>query len=442
MRAYDIILKKRNNQKLSKEEINFLIFRYNNGDIPDYQMSAFLMSVFLNGMDDEEIFLLTDAMISSGDKLDLSFLDLPTADKHSTGGVGDGTSLIVAPVVASLGICVPMIARRGLGYTGGTLDKLESIPGFRTNIDEKEFLNILNLAGVAIIGQNFEMVPVDKKMYALRDSTATVESIPLISASIMSKKIAEGVKTLVLDVKSGNGAFMKKESEAKDLAQKMINIGKKFGLNVSAVVTDMNAPLGDCVGNSLEIKQTIEILKGNLKNDLSELSLYLSALMILNSKKASTLEEGKSLAQKQIDNKKALEKFKEIIRLQGGKIGVIDNPDAVLPKAKCSREIKATESGYISNIDTRSLGMAEMLTGAGRDKKEDKIDYSSGIIFHKKLNDYVEKGKLIAELMYNSSNHIDEAEMLVADAYIISKIEDKNINMTGKVYGERIIASL
>jgi pyrimidine-nucleoside phosphorylase len=203
VRAYDIIFKKRNNQKLSREEINFLIFKYNNGDIPDYQMSAFLMAVFLNGMDDEETFLLTDAMISSGDKLDLSFLDLPTADKHSTGGVGDGTSLIVAPIVASLGICVPMITGRGLGHTGGTLDKLESIPGFRTNIDEKEFLNILDLAGVAIIGQTFEMVPVDKKMYALRDSTATVESIPLISASIMSKKIAEGVKTLVLDVKSG-----------------------------------------------------------------------------------------------------------------------------------------------------------------------------------------------------------------------------------------------
>jgi thymidine phosphorylase len=235
---------------------------------------------------------------------------------------------------------------------------------------------------------------------------------------------------------------MKREPEAKELAQKMINIGKKFGLNVSAVVTDMNTPLGDCAGNALEIKQAIDILKGNLKNDLSELSLYLSALMVLSSKKASALEEAESLAQKQIDNKKALGKFKEIIRLQGGKIGVIDNPDAILPKAKYSRKIKAAGSGYISNIDTRSVGIAEMLTGAGREKKGDKIDYSSGIIFHKKLNDHVEKGEVIAELMYNSPNHIDEAEMVMSNSYIISKIEDKNINMAGKVYDKRVIASL
>ncbi|MDR2818704.1 MAG: thymidine phosphorylase [Endomicrobium sp.] len=442
MRAYDIILKKRNNQKLSKEEIDFLIFRYNNGDIPDYQMSAFLMSVFLNGMDDDETFLLTDAMIKSGDKLDLDFLDMPVADKHSTGGVGDGTSLIIVPIVASLGICVPMMAGRGLGHTGGTLDKLESIPGFRTNIDKKEFLNILELTGTAIIGQTLEIAPVDKKMYALRDSTATVESISLISASIMSKKIAEGAKTLVLDVKSGNGAFMKKETEAKELAQKMINIGKKFGLNTSAVVTDMNTPLGNCAGNSLEIKQVIEILKGNLKNDLFELSVYLSALIILNSKKASTIEEAESVAQKQINNGKALEKLKEIIRLQGGEVSVIDTPDSILPKAKYSREIKAVNSGYISYIDTRAVGTAEMLTGAGRERKGDKIDYSAGIVFHKKLNDYVEKGEVIAELAYNSSVHIDEAEMVLSDAYIVSNIEDKNIKMAGKVYDKRIIALL
>jgi pyrimidine-nucleoside phosphorylase len=443
MRVYDIIFKKRNCQKLSKKEIDFLIFRYNNGDIPDYQMSAFLMSAFLNGMDEDETFLLTDAMISSGDRLDLSFLGMPVADKHSTGGVGDGTSLVVAPVVSSLGICVPMMAGRGLGHTGGTLDKLESIPGFRTNIDKKEFLNILQTSGVAIIGQTLEIAPVDKKMYALRDSTATVESRPLISASIMSKKIAEGAKTLVLDVKAGNGAFMKKESDAKDLAKKMINIGKSFGLNISAVVTDMNEPLGECTGNSLEIKQGIEILKGNLRNDLSELSIYLSALMILNSKKASTLEEAEGLAQKQIDNGKALDKFKEIVRLQGGNANVIDNPDAVLPKAKYSRTIKAKKSGYISNIDTRSVGIAEMLTGAGREKKEDKIDYSAGIIFHKKVNEYVEENKVIAELVYNSSEHIDEAETVMSDAYIVSNnIEDKNIKMTGKVYDKRIIALL
>ncbi|MDR2398830.1 MAG: thymidine phosphorylase [Endomicrobium sp.] len=442
MRVYDIIFKKRNGQKLSKEEIDFLIFKYNNGDIPDHQMSAFLMAAFLNGMDDDETFLLTDAMINSGDRLDLSFLDMPIADKHSTGGVGDGTSFIVSPIVASLGICVPMMAGRGLGHTGGTLDKLESIPGFRTNIDKKEFIDILESSGAAIIGQTFEIAPVDKKMYALRDSTATVESISLISASIMSKKIAEGTKSLVLDVKAGNGAFMKKDSDAKNLAQKMINIGKNFGLNISAVVTDMNSPLGKCVGNSLEIEQAINILKGKLKNDLSELSIYLSALMILNVKKTSSLKEAQDLAQKQIDNGKALEKFTEIIRLQGGNTKVVDNPDDVLPKAKYSKKFVAKKSGYISNIDTRSIGIAEMLTGAGREKKEDKIDYSAGIIFHKKLNEYVKKDEVIADLIYNSSDHIDEAEMVMSDAYIISNNENKNIHMAERVYDKRIIEVL
>ncbi|MDR1087132.1 MAG: thymidine phosphorylase [Endomicrobium sp.] len=442
MRVYDIIFKKRNGQKLLKEEIDFLIFKYNNGDMPDYQMSAFLMATFLNGMDDDETFLLTDAMINSGDRMDLSFLDMPIADKHSTGGVGDGTSFIVLPIVASLGICVPMIAGRGLGHTGGTLDKLESIPGFRTSIDKKEFIDILESSGAAIIGQTFEIAPVDKKMYALRDSTATVESISLISASIMSKKIAEGAKSLVLDIKAGSGAFMKKDSDAKKLAQKMINIGKNFGLNILAVVTDMNSPLGNCVGNSLEIEQAINILKGKLKNDLSELSIYLSALMILNVKKTSSLKEAQDLAQKQIDNGKALEKFTEIIRLQGGNTKVVDNPDDVLPKAKYSKRFMAKKSGYISNIDTRSVGIAEMLTGAGREKKEDKIDYSAGIIFHKKLNEYVKKDEAIADLIYNSSDHIDEAEMIMSDAYIIYNNEDKNINMAGKVYDKRIIELL
>ncbi|MDR3253772.1 MAG: thymidine phosphorylase [Endomicrobium sp.] len=426
MRPYDVICKKRNNCKLSKEEIEFMVFSYNNGDIPDYQMSAFLMSIFFTGMTDEEIFFLTDAMVNSGNITDLSKLNFMSADKHSTGGVGDGTSIIIVPIVSSTGICVPMMAGRGLGHTGGTLDKLESIPGFRTQSDKKEFLGFLEYSGAAIIGQTSDIAPVDKKMYALRDATAAVESIPLISASIMSKKIAEGVKTLVLDVKTGDGAFIKEYSKSKELAQKMIIIGKKFGMNMSAAITDMDTPLGNCAGNSLEINQAVEILKGNLRNDLYELSIYLCALMIYSAKKSSSLEHAKDIAKKQIDNGKALEKFRQIIKMQGGNPKVIDNPDSVLPKAKNSIKIRAKKAGFISNMKTRSMGIAEMLTGSGREKKEDSIDYSAGILFYKKTNDYAEKNEVIAELVYNSLKNIEEAELIMNDAYMISEKKNEN----------------
>ncbi len=420
MRAYDIIHKKRSGKELSREEIEFMVFRYNNGDIPDYQMSAFLMAVFFTGMTDEETFNLTDAMAHSGDIMDLSFIDAPTADKHSTGGVGDGTSLIIAPVAASAGVCVPMMSGRGLGHTGGTLDKLESIPGFRTNVDKKEFLEFLEYSGAALIGQTQEIAPVDKKMYALRDATATVESIPLICASIMSKKIAEGAKTLVLDVKTGSGAFMKNLKDAKELAEKMIDIGKKFGRNVSAYITDMDTPLGNCAGNSVEIEQAINILKGEIKNDLYDLSIELSAKMIFDSKLTATIEEARMLAKKQLECGKALEKFKQIIKMQGGNPEVIENPAKVLPKAKHSLKISAYKDGYISGMRTREIGIASMMTGAGRKTKEDAIDHAAGILLFKKTGDYVKKGEMLAELLYNASDSIDEAAAIMNESYFIS----------------------
>lgn len=421
MRAYDIIYKKRNREPLSAKEIDFMVSNYNNGEIADYQMSAFLMAVFLAGMNDEETFYLTSAMADSGEIIDLSFLDAPTADKHSTGGVGDGTSLIAAPVAASAGICVPMMSGRGLGHTGGTLDKLESIPGFRVNVDKKEFLGFLEYANMAFIGQTREIAPADRKMYALRDATATVESVPLICASIMSKKIAEGAQTLVLDVKTGNGAFMKSHKDAKELAEKMISTGKLFKRNVSAVITDMNAPLGNCAGNAVEIKQAIDILKGDLRNDLSELSIELAARMIFNSGKAANIVEAKKTAEKQISSGAALEKFRQVIKMQGGNPSVIDSPGAVLPEAENSMEIRSAETGYITCMRTREIGLAAVMTGAGRNKKEDRIDHSAGIMIYKKTGDYVKKGDVIARLLYNSSANIDEAAAVMKDSCIISR---------------------
>lgn len=420
MRAYDIIYKKRNREELSKDEIDFIVHNYNNGDIADYQMSAFLMSVYFAGMTDEEIFYLTDAMVHSGDIMNLSYLEVPTADKHSTGGVGDGTSLILAPIVASAGVCVPMMSGRGLGHTGGTLDKLESIPGFRTNLDKKEFLELLEYAGMALIGQTQEIAPVDKKMYALRDVTATVESIPLICASIMSKKIAEGAQTLVLDVKTGQGAFMKRYAESKELAEKMISIGKKFNRNMSAFITDMDSPLGNCVGNSIEIKQAIDILKGKLKNDLSELSLDLAAMMIFKAGKADSFDKAKIIAQSKIDDGKALEKFRQVIKMQGGNPEVIDDPDKVLPKAANTIQIKASKSGFVSQMMTRDIGIASMMIGAGRKKKEDRIDHSAGIVLYKKTGDQLKEGENVAELFYNTSDMIQEAVAIMQKSYIIS----------------------
>ena len=428
MRAYDIIYKKRNGEKLSKEEIFFMIDGYNNCKIADYQMSAFLMAIFFKDINEEETFFLTDAMARSGEILDLSFLDGPTADKHSTGGVGDGTSLLIAPILASCGIYVPMMSGRALGHTGGTLDKLESIPGFNVNLDIEQFKLILKRNHFAMIGQTKEIAPVDKKMYALRDVTATIESIPLICSSIMSKKIAEGAKNILLDVKTGDAAFIKNYEETKILAQKMVNIGKNFKRNMIAVITDMDEPLGNAVGNSLEIIQAIDALKNKNNNDFVELSIDLAAMIILQVGLVETFEQGQKLAKNKILSGQALNKFINMIELQGGNPKVVDDY-SIFQKAQNIYYLKAVKNGYLKFIKTRDIGIASCLLGAGRLKVEDKIDFSSGIIIHKKSGDFINKGDVIFELKYNKSDISDIVELL-NNTYIIS---EEKVEKTKKI---------
>ena len=428
MRAYDIIYKKRNGEKLSKEEIFFMIDGYNNCKIADYQMSAFLMAIFFKDINEEETFFLTDAMARSGEILDLSFLDGPTADKHSTGGVGDGTSLLIAPILASCGIYVPMMSGRALGHTGGTLDKLESIPGFNVNLDIEQFKLILKRNHFAMIGQTKEIAPVDKKMYALRDVTATIESIPLICSSIMSKKIAEGAKNILLDVKTGDAAFIQKYEKSKILAQKMVNIGKNFKRNMIAVITDMNEPLGNVVGNSLEIIQTIDALKNKNNNDFVELSIDLAAMIILQVGLVETFEQGQELAKNKILYGQALNKFINMIELQGGNPKVVDDY-SIFQKAQNIYYLKAVKNGYLKFIKTRDIGIASCLLGAGRLKVEDKIDFSSGIIIHKKSGDFINKGDVIFELKYNKAD-ISAIIELLKNTYIIS---EEKVEKTKKI---------
>ena len=418
MRAYDVIYKKRNGQKLSQEEISFMIDGYINREIADYQMSAFLMSVYFQNLDDEETFYLTKAMANSGEILDLSFLDGPTADKHSTGGVGDGTSLLIAPILASCDIYVPMMSGRALGHTGGTLDKLESIPGFNVNLDIKEFISVLKQNKFAMIGQTKEVAPVDKRTYALRDVTATVESIPLICSSIMSKKIAEGAQNILLDVKTGNAAFIQEYEKSKMLAEKMVSVGKKFGRNMTAVITDMDEPLGTAVGNSLEVIQTIEALKNKTDNDFVQLSIDLAAFSILQVGLTKTFEQAQSLAKGKITSGQALNKFIKMIELQKGNTKVVDDY-SVFGKAKNVSYIKAKENGYLKFINTRNIGIASCLLGAGRLKVEDKIDFVSGIIIHKKSGDFVNKNDVIFELHHNKTD-VDNTVELLNSSYNVS----------------------
>ena len=427
MRIYDIIYKKRNGEKLTKEEISFVIDGYNKAKIPEYQISAFLMAVYFSGLDDNETFYLTQAMTNSGKVLDLSFLDGPTADKHSTGGVGDGTSLVIAPVLAACDIYVPMMSGRALGHTGGTLDKLEAIPGFNVNLNIKQFIKILKKNKFAMIGQTKEIAPVDKKMYALRDVTATVESIPLICSSIMSKKIAEGAKNILLDVKTGDGAFMSDYKKAKILAKKMVETGKKFGRNMTAVISDMNSPLGNQIGNSLEVIQTIEVLKNNIKNDFYDLCIELSALTIMQTKKAKDIKQARAVAQKAISSGYALEKFIKMIEYQGGNAKVADNY-SLLGKAKNEYIIKAQKTGYIGCIQTRQLGICSCMLGAGRLKTEDKIDWTAGITIYKKTGDVVKKGDIVAKLFYNKAA-VEPIANTVKEAFKICTIKPKRIKL-------------
>lgn len=394
MRAYDIIKKKRDGQDLSKDELTALLGNYLKGEVPDYQVSAFLMAVFLKGMTREEMVNMTEIMLRSGARIDLSDIPGPKIDKHSTGGVGDKVSLVLVPLVASAGVVVPMMSGRGLGHTGGTLDKLESIPGFRTTLSVKEFKDILSKIGCAMIGQSEEIAPLDRRLYALRDVTATVESIPLIASSIMSKKLSEGIDGLVLDVKVGRGAFMKDLESARRLAKTMTEIGNSFGVKTAALLTDMNEPLGMAIGNSLEVREAIDALKGKGPEDLMEVTLRLGALMLKLAGIEEALEAGKERLIGLIEDGSALERFIKMIELQGGNPKIVERP-TLLPYSCLSIDITSQESGYIQSMDAEAVGVASMILGAGREKMDSIIDPAAGIILKKKVGDFVERGELL-----------------------------------------------
>ncbi len=419
MRVVDLIRRKRDSGELTREEIEFLIAGYTRNEIPDYQMSAWLMAVLLKGMSRAEIAALTDVMLHSGEVLNFSDLPAKKVDKHSTGGVGDKTSLVIAPVAAAGGLLVPMISGRGLGHSGGTLDKLESIPGFNVNLTLAEFRRVLATCGCALIGQTAEIAPADKKIYALRDVTSTVESPALICASIMSKKLAEGIEALVLDVKTGSGAFMKKEEDAAHLAELMVETGQRMGKKVVALLTDMDQPLGRKAGNALEIEESIEVLRGEGPEDLRELCLELSAWMFYLGERVAGVAEGKKLAAEMIASGRARDKFREIIRLQGGDAAVLDDPGR-LPRARQRLNVPAPASGYVGSIQCENLGVACVILGGGREKKEDSIDPAVGLVFHKRVGSEVKKGEPLCTIHYNSENRLAEAKKLVEESYRIS----------------------
>lgn len=413
MRIYDIIEKKRDGHKLTKEEIDFFVREYTQGNIEDYQASALLMAIFINGMNEEETVNLTESMACSGDMLDLSAIDGITADKHSTGGVGDKTSLVVAPICASLGIKMAKMSGRGLGHTGGTIDKLESINGFNVTLNTDDFFKQVNEIGISIIGQTGNLAPADKKIYALRDVTATVGNISLIASSIMSKKIAAGAKNIVLDVKCGSGAFMKDEKSATELAEMMVKIGKKCGRNMAAVITNMDIPLGSNIGNALEIAEVLKFLENKGDAQLRELCLVLSAT-ILSISYDWTYEEAYKKAEQSLNDGSAYKKFVEFVNAQGG------NTDfTTLPVAKKSLEIKAKKDGNIQSIDSRIVGESAVLLGAGREKKTDTIDYSAGIVLYKKTGDKVSVGETIAILYAENDKRLENGEKLFNTSFTI-----------------------
>ena len=423
MRAVDIIIKKRDGNKLTEKEIDFMVKGYTNGDIPNYQMSSFLMAIYFKGMDDYETSFLTKSMLNSGDILDLSSIDGIKVDKHSTGGVGDKTSLVVAPIVASLGIKVAKMSGRGLGHTGGTIDKLESIPGYNTNLDEKDFINQVNKIGIALIGPTKSLAPADKKMYALRDVTGTVSSIPLIASSIMSKKLAAGTDIIVLDVKVGKGAFMKNVNDAKELARLMVQIGKNMNKKVVAILTNMNDPLGYAVGNNLEVIEAINTLNGKGPKDFNDLCINASAELIYEAGLTNNIDDAIKLAVRQIENKEALNKFIELVKAQNGDESYIINPDK-FEKAKYIIPVISNEEGYVKSIDALSIGIASMKLGAGREKLEDKINYNVGIIINKKPGDKVNKNDILAYI-HSDFKNVCEINDMIINAYEFSntKIE-------------------
>lgn len=416
MTPFEIIRKKRDGSKLSYEELEFFFNGCMKNKIPDYQAAALLMAIFLKGMDARETFNLTKIMHDSGDFFDLSGISGIKVDKHSTGGVGDKISIPLAPLVAACGVKVPMMSGRGLGHTGGTLDKLESIPGFNVNLTHEDFEETVKKLGCAMIGQTKKIAPLDKKLYALRDVTATIASIPLITASIMSKKLAEGMDALVLDVKVGNGAFMKKISSARRLARSMVSVGKKWGKRICAFLTDMDQPMGNAIGNSLEIIESIEVLKGNGPQDVEKLVIALGGQMLYFGRKAKTLRHGESKIMKTIANGQGLAKFRDMIKKQGGNPKVIDNYD-LLPKSKNQIVVNAEHDGYIKAIETEEIGRSGILLGGGRLRKEDKIDPSVGFIVHKKISDHVKKDEALVTIHFNDDKNLDEVISKISAAY-------------------------
>lgn len=411
MRIYDVIEKKRDGKALTKEEIQFFIEGYTNGDIPDYQASALLMAIYFQDMTEEERANLTTAMVESGDQIDLSAISGIKVDKHSTGGVGDTTTLILAPMVASLDVPVPKMSGRGLGHTGGTIDKLEAVPGFHAEITNDEFIDLVNKNKVAVVGQSGNLTPADKKIYGLRDVTATVNSIPLIASSIMSKKIASGADAIVLDVKTGAGAFMKDLNEAKDLANAMVSIGSQVGRNTMAVISDMSQPLGNAVGNALEVKEAMETLQGEGPEDLTELCLTLGSQMVVLANKADSIEEARARLKENLMNGKAFEQFKVFLASQGGDVNVADSPE-LLPQAAHKIELPSKQSGTVAKIIADDIGTAAMMLGAGRATKDSEIDLAVGIVLHKKIGEYVKEGEPLLTIHSNREDVEDVKEKL------------------------------
>ena len=422
MRMYDLILKKRHGETLTKEEIRWMIRQYTDGVIPDYQMSAMMMAICFQGLDKKETYELTMAMAESGEMLDLSMIHGIKVDKHSTGGVGDKTSLALTPIVASLGIPVAKMSGRGLGHTGGTIDKLESIPGFSTQLTDEAFEEQVNSIGISIMGQTKDLAPADKLLYALRDVTATVDQISLIASSIMSKKLAAGADAILLDVKTGSGAFMKEESDAIELAQEMVDIGKSAGRKMTAVITNMDEPLGMAVGNILEVKEAIATLKGNGPKDFTELVETLAAHMLILGGVANDFEEGRKKVREVISNGKALDKLKQFVKAQGGDPKYIDQPE-LFDQATIIEEIRSEQDGFVGSINAQEMGICSLILGGGRETKDSVIDPTVGLVFSKKVADEVKKGDILATIYGNDKEKVKQAVDHLKENYHI--IEEK-----------------
>jgi pyrimidine-nucleoside phosphorylase len=418
MRAYDLIVDKREGKAHRREDISFLISGYNSGDIPDYQMSAWLMAAFLKGLDEEETYWLTDAMLRSGSLYDLSSVNRPKVDKHSTGGVGDKISLVLAPAAAACGVAVPMTSGRGLGFTGGTLDKLESIPGYRVCLQEDEFVSVLGKAGFVMSGQTEKLAPADRKLYALRDVTGTVESIPLITSSILSKKFAEGAQGVVMDVKSGSGAFMKNIDRARELSRSLVRVASRMNRRVVCVLTNMDQPLGRAIGNALEVSEAIAVLRGGDFPDIRELVSMLGGHMLLSAGVVENLQEGRERIDRAIGDGRAWKLFLESVRLQGGDVETVRDPKK-LPTASRVETIRAEKEGFITAVDAESLGTSSVLLGAGRFRKEDDVDPAAGVILHAKIGERVSRGQELATLHFNNERGLEDARRLAESGFSI-----------------------